>query len=337
MTRESGSAAQSSVAVRAEAAAWIARLHGNDRTAADEQSFQRWLAADPVHPVVFERMTELWEQSSRLKSNVLSRQRGARSRAQGTWGRQAWLRASAACLLIAVVALAFLVPGLGGTTLSSGVGERRTVTLDDGTRVTLNTVTRLRVSFDRSQRRVLLQSGEARFDVARNEAWPFVVAVGEQEVRALGTSFTVRKIVDDIAITLIEGKVSVTPAEPSSTAVPWAPAEPAVSNAVVLAPGQRLTLSTDRPATLDRPDIERATAWQRGLISLDQMSLADAVAEMNRYSRLTIEIGEGASDVRVSGVFQAGDSVEFARALAKTHGLAIREEPERIVISRHAR
>jgi transmembrane sensor len=229
-----------------------------------------------------------------------------------------------------MLAFAFLVPGLGGTTLSSGVGERRTVKLDDGTRVTLNTATRLRVSFDRSQRRVLLQSGEARFDVARDEAWPFVVAVGEQEVRALGTSFTVRKIVDDIAITLIEGKVSIAPADPVT-------AGPAVSQAVVLAPGQRLTLSTDRPATLDRPDIERATAWQRGLISLDRTPLAEAVAEMNRYSGLPIEIGDGANEVRVSGIFQAGDSVEFARALARTHGLMIREEPERIVISGHAR
>src|SRR5690606_28626324 len=93
----------------------------------------------------------------------------------------------------------------------TGVGEQRTVTLEDGSRVSLNTATRLSLHFDRGVRRVRLQSGEALFEVARDPGRPFVVESGDRQVRALGTAFIVRRDAGRIAVTLMEGSVEVAP------------------------------------------------------------------------------------------------------------------------------
>ena len=93
----------------------------------------------------------------------------------------------------------------------TGVGEQRTLTLEDGTRIQLNTDTRAVVRYDERLRRVELEKGEAMFEVARRPDWPFVVTAGDRQIRALGTAFVVRREAEVLAVTLVEGKVTVTP------------------------------------------------------------------------------------------------------------------------------
>ncbi|HEY8510123.1 MAG TPA: hypothetical protein VIL32_17325, partial [Steroidobacteraceae bacterium] len=117
------------------------------------------------------------------------------------------------------------------------------------------------------------------------------------------------------------GKVKVTPREEE--------VEP-----IVLSPGQRLTLAESRAPKIDRPPLEQVTAWKRGQVSLDNTPLADAVAEMNRYSRQRIVIEDpAAAALRVSGIFIAGDSANFARAVARAYHLKVTEDPEVIVLT----
>jgi len=151
--------------------------------------------------------------------------------------------------------------------------------------------------------------------------WPFVVTAGDREVTALGTAFLVRRDEQRIAVTLVEGKVAV--------------ASSAASQPALLTPGERLTFTHDRrPGKLDHPAVEKLTAWQRGKVPIDNLSLADAVAEMNRYSvvQLAIERPE-AAQLRVSGIFSVGDSLSFARAVSQSYGLKVEEEPRRVVLS----
>lgn len=297
--------------VRAEAAAWIARLHGPDRTAADEQSFRRWLAADAVHAAAFERMTELWETGTRLKSDVLGRVQQSTPKSPRTYLPIAV--AAASIMLIAAGALLFL----RDTAEVTRVGEQRILTLDDGTRVTMNTATRLEVRYDKARRAVELTTGEAFFEVAQRRDRPFVVLAGGRRITALGTSFVVRQDIDRLSVTLMDGKVSISP-----------------GRVQYLAPGERLTLASSATPKLDRPAIDQVTGWRRGVIALDNTSLAEAVAEMNRYSTVQLAIeGVQAGRIHVSGMFRAGDSVEFARALARTHGLHTMQENNRIVLS----
>lgn len=325
----------------AEASAWIVTLHGPERTAAVERGFQRWLAESPTHQYAFEHATETW---SRTRATVRrsaqvdisipgsSDERPPRERSTRT------VLAIAASLVVAAIGIWLYVQQ---PELRTSVGERRTIVLDDGTQVTLNTATRMTVDYDSHRRHVRLQSGEAFFEVAKRSQWPFVVTAGDREVTALGTSFLVRRDSARTAVTLLEGKVQVTSpvrdggevASPLAVAVEQMPTNAQPSGAITLVPGQRIVFAEQAPPVLDRPEVQKLTAWQQGLVNIDDLTLAEAVQEMNRYSTLQLVVEGAAADIRVSGVFRVTDSENLAQAVALTHGLEMRKEGRRIVLS----
>jgi transmembrane sensor len=181
------------------------------------------------------------------------------------------------------------------------------------------------------------------FEVAKRPDWPFVVSTGEKEVTALGTTFVVRQNPHQTAVTLLEGKVEVT-THGSGASRPEllqqhasSPSTQSVisADAVILAAGQRVTFEGGEAPKLDKPSLEKVTAWKKGLVELDKTPLIDAVAEMNRYSVVPVVLQEPHEiNVRVSGVFRAGDSLEFARAVAQAYGLSFVEQSDAFVLSR---
>jgi transmembrane sensor len=203
------------------------------------------------------------------------------------------------------------------------------VALEDGTEVILNTATRISIDYKTHQRHVRLLSGEAFFKVAKRPDWPFVVSVADREVTALGTEFLVRRDSKRFAVTLVEGRVAVNTVAQSVTAK-----ASSMTPLLVLAPGERLTYSEGvRGPKLDRPVLEKLTAWQHGVINIDDMTLAEAVTELNRYSELKLIVEGKAADIRVGGVFSVTDSRALGRAVALTHGLDLREEHGLMIIS----
>jgi transmembrane sensor len=316
--------AESSESISAEAAVWVARLHSPTRSAEVEAGLRCWLAGNPQRAVAFEQITDAWERSARL--------RGRPTVASANYERRGLEITFPRALLATLVVMGLAVWGtlfhLHGNVVATGIGERRTVVLEDGTRVSLNTDTRAVIHYERRQRRIDLERGEALFEVAPRPDWPLIVTAGEREIRALGTAFVVRRDEQNLAVTLMEGKVIVSPLEPElPTDVPSAVAETAGKEprTVALSPGQRLTLVPSKAPQLDRPSLIALTAWQRGQIALDNTPLPDAVAEMNRYSAVHIRLEDAAAaSIRVSGIFRVGDSADFAQALAKTYGLQAR-------------
>ncbi len=220
---------------------------------------------------------------------------------------------------------------------STGVGEQRVVMLSDGSRLSLNTGTRVRVEFSSQQRTVGVNVGEALFEVAKDAGRPFVVRAGGAEVVAVGTVFSVRfggqtaDAGDSLAVTLVEGSVTVRAAAGVSHGL--APSQP-----VSMAAGDRVRLAqatgAERHAVLkmDRPRIDQVIAWRRDEAVFENVALVDAVADMNRYSRRPLVLVEPVESrgLRVSGLFKTGDSVGFARAVAALHGLAVREYADRL-------
>lgn len=310
-------------AVRAEAAAWLARLHGPNRTREAEAGLRRWLAEDPRHAAAFELLTDTWEKSARLRRNPgESAARAARIGVRISFARAA--TAVAAVAATAVLGTLFFLYEAG---VRTDVGEQRTLALDDGSRVHLNTSTRLVIRYDDRQRRVELKSGEALFEVAKHQSRPFVVVAGDQQVVAVGTSFIVRRDEQQLAVTLMEGKVAVSPVADN--------AETAGSRtARMLSPGERLTIAATHREQIDHPAMDEITAWQRGQVALDQTPLGDAAAEMNRYShvRIVIERPEAAR-IPVSGIFRAGASADFAEAVGRTYGLRVTAGADEIHIA----
>lgn len=338
--------------IAAEAATWVARLHGPSRSRAMELQCLEWQAQSAAHRHAFERCTDTWmEVPNVARSAAVPRTDLAGTTGEAPWdseggvgktdrraGRRAGLLAlGAAC--VAVAALVFWQPAADDVAYVTGVGESQTVVLEDGTRMSLNTRTQVRVHLDATQRLVHLDGGEAEFEVAKDASRPFVVRAAASEVVAIGTVFSVRLLAPGadagatLAVTLIEGQVSVRPAADAGA--------PATAQPLLLRPGERALLTQRAgsavPETprVDRPRLEQVTAWKRNEAVFDQATLSEAVAEMNRYSRTSLVLlGPLAGEQwRVSGRFRTGDNRAFAGALASLHGLVVHEREGRLELS----
>jgi transmembrane sensor len=315
----------------AEASVWIARLHSGEPDKAAVAGVKRWLRAHPMNQRALELCTEIWEESANLRriTPFATQVPGAVPRRY----RLVSMASAAAALVLVAGMLLWLVPNAD---LATDVGEQRLVTLKDGTHVFLNTATRMAVKYDSATRLVELKTGEALFDVAKKPTWPFIVKAGDRQIRALGTSFVVRRDETQTAVTLMEGTVTVT-ADGSAPRARIAPTEssetPAAPQAFTLTPGQRLTILSGQ-ARLDVTSPDKATAWRRGEIIFDDTPLSDAASELNRYSKDKLVIdAPGAQTMRVTGLFQTGDSLSFARAVAQSYGLIVEERNDEIVLS----
>ncbi len=314
----------------AEAAAWLAVLHGSDRTTATERGFQQWLKKSPRNARAFEEATAIWEEAGNLP-----RPRRLRTSDAGSRSFFLPMLAAAATLTIAIVGALLFLRDSG---IETGIGEQRVLALEDGTQIMLNTDTRLHVAYDKDVRRVELKEGEASFDVAKRADWPFVVIAGGQRVEALGTSFVVRRDEGKVAVTLVEGKVAVSPvnapdrSEQSGVGV-VSEVSPSSSSRIVLSPGQRVLIGAGTAPSVDAPALDKVLAWQRREVAFDDTSLSDAIIEMNRYSRKPLVVAApDATNARVTGLFRAGDSLSFARAVGEAYRLEVIEERDRIVL-----
>lgn len=318
-----------SASVQAQAAAWIARLHGPNRTKEVEEGLRRWLAEESEHAEAFELLTDLWEKAaylSRARIAPISSSRPVRPRVRV-------LRAALVAVVMALVAAGdYHMPNNGVVT--TGIDQFRSLILADGTRIRMDADTKLDVRYGARLRRVVIEQGQAYFHVVHRSDWPFIVIAAGHDIRDVGTKFDVRRQGDLMAVTLLQGEVTVS-REPSKVQPIRAPAaagqrggRPRGAGAtgaprtITLAPGERVTFQGTRMRKIDWPSVAQVTAWLRGEVMLENTSLADAAADLNRYSRLRIVIRDPAvASIRVSGVVQAGASRSFAAAVARSYRL----------------
>ena len=308
-------------AAAAEAADWYARLRTENVSEMDAARFRAWIAADPTHRREFEAIDDFWDDLEVIARSpevlqeraAIARRRAATTRKEGSAGpRVAW--AAAAALLLAVVVMAWTYGGRADRYVT-GIGEQRIVTLSDGSVITLNTATDIRLHFSPAQRGVELVSGQANFEVAKDAARPFIVTAGNRSVRAVGTQFDVFKSGDKVTVTLIEGKVAVTPADAPPAPAPRSSST--MSDEIVLAAGEQVSYGLKSAPTTPRDaDIPRVEAWRARKLDFSDTPLNEAIAEANRYSRVQIVLEAPAlKDARISGRFEAGRNDLFAEGL----------------------
>jgi transmembrane sensor len=313
---------------RAEAAAWVVRLHGPHRTPDLEAGCRAWLAESAENEAQFERVTDTWEAATS------GPQAGIPRMARWSPASRRWSIAATLVVAIGIVAtLGFKF--WSNPSYSAEIGEQRIVRLDDGTRVTMSSGTKISIAFTALKRRVRLDRGEAFFEVAHDPVRPFVVVAGDRQVTALGTTFDVSYDSNRTAVTLVEGKVSVvavgaaapTSGAPDLAKLTTSPGVISEAGAVILSPGERITYSRKSAPKLDEPKLDAVTAWRRGEVVLDKTPLVEAVAEMNRYETTRLIIGDpSTAGLRVSGIYRAGDSAGFAQTVAELYGLEVRQE-----------
>ena len=298
--------------VRAQAAAWLARLRSDERAPQDEAGFRAWLAESETHRQAFDGINTVWEAAGALP-------REPRRKRVAASNRRAVL-ASGLALIAAGTGFGVWRAATAGV-YSTAVGEQRRVALDDGSLVILDTDSKVRVVLSDKRRTVELLQGRAHFEVARDARRPFVVSAEGRQVAAGGAAFDVTRRKGQLCVLVTNGEVAVF--------------DPRLAGKQLIERGARVTLA-DAAVTpqVDKPDLARVTAWQHGRAVFDNDTLADAVAEMNRYSRRPIVIdGQAAAKMHVSGVYSTGDTEAFARSLATLLPLDVTLASDRVTLS----
>ncbi|WP_417687950.1 FecR family protein [Pseudidiomarina sp.] len=229
---------------------------------------------------------------------------------------------------------------------STKVGEVSHIKLDDGSEVSLNTDSRIRVTMLKEERQIELLSGEAFFDVAKDANRPFTVATEEQQITVLGTAFNVRQRSDEkvLKVAVIEGRVAVQRRQPTTTPSQQAPQAqaPARTAQEQLAQTQYLLAGdigafSDDNKIIQAQQFEQAKtsqAWRRGVVRFDDDPLQDVVKELNRYRTHKIALrGQQTKDLKISGVFHLKNGDAILNAIAATLPVQVIKEQEHIYIA----
>jgi transmembrane sensor len=227
--------------------------------------------------------------------------------------------AVAASLLLTLGAGAYLWLVQGGEHYMTPIGGVASVTLKDGSKVTLNTDTEIRVGLSARERDVDLKRGEAFFEVVKDSQRPFVVSAGGKRVIAVGTQFSVRRDAEDLEVVVTEGKVRVEDA-----------------GETVLTPGT-IAHAGDAGVLVQRktvPEAQEHLSWRTGVLMFRDQTLGEAVAEFNRYNERKIVIADPkVTDLRIEGNFRATNVDAFVRLLESGFAVRARVEDNRVLLT----
>jgi transmembrane sensor len=214
-------------------------------------------------------------------------------------------------------------------------GEQRVVQLEDGTMLHINSDSMVWVDYSGAERSVSMARGQVLFKVAKDEARPFRVRAGATDVVAVGTEFDVRRMSEDVLVTVVEGSVKVSKAAGIDGFAYIAPPAPLQLDA-----GQQARvvrgLVPDAHTAVDvrMLDVRPAIAWIQQKIVFESQTLQSVASEFNRYgtTQLVIEDTE-AANLRISGVFNSYDLESFVLYLETLQELRVRRDPNRVLIS----
>ena len=307
--------------IRAEAAAWLARLHAEDRDAADEAAFRAWLKASPSHAAAFEAVDRVWSDVgglNGLRTDLRTDFHVGSLRERGQTSRRALL--AGVGLLAVTGGSALFWRSASAKVYETDIGEQKHVALDDGSQLFLDAKTRVAVSFSETERTVNMQYGRVNFRVVPDLKRPFVVEAAERKIVASRCNFDVRCEDGQVQVVLIHGEADVKPAS--------APA----SQGQRLQAGERLVASNDVEKR-DKPDLTRVLAWQSGYEMFDNQDLAQAAEEMNRYSTAKLAVDPSVAGLKVSGVYRVGDNGAFAHSLTKLLPVTVRQIGDTYMLS----
>src|SRR5882762_492126 len=338
------------------ASRWFARRQSAAWTDADQATFAAWLEEHPAHRIAYIRLGAAWSHAARLKALGASVPPGVIP-PRGSWGdtrfssgasaetsethpapaitdgdlspsprerrrRVRFLAMAASAALALFGGLYFYSTGLfSGTRYSTRIGAMDTVPLADGSHVTLNTDSRIRVALESKERRVDLDRGEAFFDVAKDPARPFIVQAGDKRVVAVGTQFSVRRDHNDIRVAVTEGKVRVEDA----------------SSPVVLTAGSVARTANTEVLVHEAAgaEVEELLSWRTGYVVFRDTALADAVAEFNRYNTRKIIIEDPTvAAIRIGGNFRSNNTDAFLWLLQSGFPVTVEEIDDQVLLKR---
>lgn len=309
----------------AEAADWLIAQADGPLTPEKQARFEAWLDASEGHKAAYWRLELGWDESGRINALGYGQQDTRAETAQ--WARlRRWIPAAIAASVVLAIGWQFfgtqwmVAPDgaqieMAAQTHSTPLGERHLVGLPDGSRIQLNTRSKLRTRIGTDRREVWLEEGEAFFEVAHREGRPFIVYAGDRRVTVLGTQFSVRRTGDNVVVAVLNGRVELAKldgARPVRSTI-------IASGDIAVAAGAA-TLVTTR----SEESVEHALSWREGMLSFDQEPLSTIAAEFNRYNAIQLVLdGQSLDTIRITGTFPSDKPDAFARLLREAYGLQV--------------
>jgi len=309
--------------IETQAAEWLARRDGDHWTPQQQLEMEAWINTSTAHRIAWLRLESVWRRADRLSS--LYNPECSAVPATSVIQQYSWSIAAGVMLLVGTAWLTAIGLREQPARYDTLLGQSTSLALEDGTRVTLNTNTRLRAKLVAGRRVVWLDKGEAYFDVTHEARRPFIVEAGTRRVTVLGTRFSVRR--DDngqIQVTVADGRVQVDSTEGTTT--------PTIitRNDSLLAAGDVVQVSHNT-----EQQVASKLSWRQGRLILDQMTLSQAAQEFNRYNKRQLIVTDPvAAQLRLGGSFNVDNIDGFARLLQQGMGLKVEQSGDNIKISR---
>jgi transmembrane sensor len=296
-----------------DAVAWFVKRRIDRSSPADERAFAAWLAAEEGRAEAYREV----ERSYAFAAHALD---GRKSSGRPAERRPARVWAAAASFAAIALIVAASVPMLWTDAYRTQAGERRIVTLNDGSTVHLNGATRISVKFDAHTRTIDLLAGEALFEVAKDPDKPFRVHAGGRVVQAVGTAFDIDLGTERVDVAVSEGTVLVLPsAKPEGAATPL--------ESIQLPKGNAVSYSADGRSGPVRPvAADTVGAWRRDLLIFADDPIAKILVALSRhYGGVFTTSDRRLDDRRFTGTITLRDRAQTLRFLEQALSVQVRD------------
>jgi transmembrane sensor len=354
-----------SARIEREAADWLAKRDSGSWSEADAQAFEQWQSQATSNRIAVIRIEAAWQKADRLKAlgagvpageipppgswrlsperwrsvqratkplQILRRKRDPRFEARPAIPSDPSsptrrLRAWAAVMVLALSGglFAYLIVG-GGSTYRSNIGQIRVVSLSDGSTVTLNTNSVVRVRYSHTERFVDLERGEAFFEDIKDPGRPFVVSTAGQRIVAVGTKFDVFRRAMATRVVVTDGQVNV---ENFEHGAPVGPMTELSAGSIA-----QVSFGTVLVRHLALGEAQDYIAWRSGYLRFHDTQLATAVMELNRYNRRQLVIADPAiATLKIGGNVRATNVEAFVHALEEGFPVQATNQGAQIVLT----
>jgi transmembrane sensor len=342
--------------IKEQAGQWLVRIDQGSLSDTETKDFQAWVKRSRFHQEYIEKLTKNWDSMSVLQElaelfpiNDLSTDIHSSGNAKKTNNKTSkptgnsllgwminWPASSAVATVMAFgLCITLLMNGAEQPKellYSTKIGQQATYTLEDGSTLSLNTNSRVKVDFSGDVRAITLLGGEANFDVAKNPNRPFVVYAGTGLVWAVGTRFNVRYTTDDIDVTVSEGIIKVYANINSNEPIPRftskTPVEESHKNEALVEAGQSIQFShvIKSQKLIVAEKLEQSLAWQKGALVFNGETLEQALLEIGRYTeKKLIIVDPTIKDIRVGGHYKTDDVKGLLDTFSKGFDITITE------------
>ncbi len=311
------------------ASLYVVRLYSGELTAKEEQEIIAWCDESDAHQYAFDEALIVWESSRHIVRSA-----GWRDKLERRFYHMRYIAAS---ILLFVVSVSIFLPFSSEEVselvpskqhFATAVGEVSNVGLSDGSQITLNTASKIRVAFSVSERELWLEKGEAFFDIAKDQSRPFLIHMHEKTVRVVGTKFNIRLSKSGFDIAVEEGVVAVEDNQASGT-------QNSMDSAPLLLEAGAIASFNKTSSLIAKENAEtvvKAHSWRTGYLRFDDERLDNVIENFNRYRNKKIVIDKESAQLRISGVFKLSDGDAILTALEATLPIAVQRQENNIKI-----